>query len=49
MSALGYTDDNSVGKACIFGMVGPHGHGNQSRMTTWWYQSELADCGSVYL
>ena len=49
MSVFGCTDSNSYGRTFIFGMVGPHGHGNQSRMISWWYQSELADCGSVYL
>ena len=49
MSAVGYTDGNSYGRTFIFGMVGTHGHGDQSRMISGWYQSELADCGAVYL
>ena len=31
MSALGCTDSNSYGITSIFGMVGTHGHGIQSR------------------
>ena len=49
MRALGCTDSNSYGMTFIFGMVGTHGHGRQSRMITWWYQFKLAGCGSVYL
>ena len=47
MCVLGCSDSNSYGITFIFGMVGTHGHSNQSRMITWWYQSKLAGCGSV--
>ena len=49
MSAIECSDSNSYDRGFIFGMVGTHGHGNQSRMITGWYRSELAGCGSVYL
>ena len=49
MSVFGCTDSSSYGITFIIGIVGTHGDSTQSRMITWWYQSELAGCGSVYL